>query len=54
MKIQITRPTRVNGQSCAVGDVVDTDKKTADYLTAIGKAKAPEKVTKAKAEKGDE
>lgn len=48
MKIQITRPTRVDGKTCAVGDVVDTDRKTAEYLIAIRKAKAPDKMAKTK------
>lgn len=54
MKIEITRPTRVDGQSCQVGDVIDTDRKTAEYLLAMRKAKTPEKAPKAKPEKGDE
>ncbi len=54
MKIQITRPTRVDGKTCAIGDIVDTDRKTADYLTAIGKARAPEKApAKADSKKAD-
>lgn len=41
MKIEITRPTRVDGQSTAPGDLVDTDRKTAEMLIAMRKAKTP-------------
>lgn len=54
MKIEITRPTRVDGESCDVGQIVDTDRKTAEYLVAMRKAKMPEKASKTKPEKGDE
>lgn len=49
MKIEIIRPTRVDGQSCQTGDVVDTDRKSAELLIALRKAQ-PAKA-KPKAEK---
>ena len=53
MKIEITRPTRVDGQSCAPGDVIDTDRKTAELLLSMRKAKTPDKA-RAKPEKAPE
>jgi len=43
MKIQITRPTLVNRQTVAPGDVVETDRKTAELLIAMRKARAADK-----------
>lgn len=38
MQIKMTRPTRVDGQSAEVGQVVETDDKTGAYIIALGKA----------------
>lgn len=38
MKIRMTRNTRVDGKNRRIGDVVETDERTATYLIAISKA----------------